>query len=146
MRRCSGSETNLLVLTTREHILQQAASWYEELESAGLPLRRFLLQLSAYSKYDRARIFYNHIWHSHTLSLAARKALIENRSYLKIVNHSNYNPRLIEHITGVSAPLDSEAQADYVNFAVSTLDRPHKIWQRAFDRQLTDYCRTLLWR
>ena len=145
MRRCSESDHNIFVLTTREHILQQAAAWYEELERAGLPLRRFLLELASYSKYDRARIFYNHVWHSGQLNNSARRSLLADRAYMQIIDHKNYNPRLVEYITGLaSRRLGAEEQADYVGFAVGVLDNPDLIWERAFERQLDDDCRNLL--
>jgi energy-coupling factor transporter ATP-binding protein EcfA2 len=145
MRRCADGRTNLLVLTTREHILRQAASWYEELDRAGLPLRRFLLELDSYSQFDRARIFYNHVWHSGQLEQSARHALLTDRAYLRIINHSNYNPRLIEHVTGLAFHrLESKEQTDYVGFAVTVLDNPELVWETAFKRQLDDDCRNLL--
>ncbi len=145
MRRCANSGNNLLVLTTREHILQQAASWYEELERAGLPLRRFLLELSTYTRFDRARIFYNHIWHSEQVEATGRRALLQNKAYLKIVDHPNFNPRLIEYITGLTSPaLDAEARTDYLDFAIGVFDTPDRIWKRAFERQLDEHCRALL--
>jgi hypothetical protein len=145
MRRCADSGKNLLILTTREHILQQAASWYEELERADLPLRRFLLELSAYTRFDRARIFYNHIWHSDRASLPVRRALLQDKSYLRIIDHPNYNPRLIEYITGLTSPtLDVETLTNYLDFAIGVLDNPDRIWERAFERQLDRHCRALL--
>ncbi len=145
MRRCTESGNNLLVLTTREHILQQAASWYEELERAGLPLRRFLLELSSYTRFDRARIFYNHLWHARKISVSIRRALLQDQAYLRIIDHPNYNPRLIEYITGLTAPaLDADAQADYLSFAIGVLNNPDRIWERAFERQLDEHCRALL--
>ena len=145
MRRCSSSTRNLLVLTTREHILAQATSWYEELERSDLPLRKFLLELSAYSRYDRARIFYNHIWFSDQLTRRAKRALLADESYLSIVDHDNYNPRLIEYITGLaSRELTDDIQRDYVSFAIDVLDNPDRIWETAFERQLDDDCQALL--
>lgn len=145
MRRCAESDNNLVVLSTREHILQQAVSWYEELERADVPLRRFLLELSTYTRFDRARIFYNHIWQSGQASEPVRRALLQNKAYLRIVDHPNYNPRLIEYITGLTSPaLDTEARADYLGFAIEVLDNPDRIWERAFERQLDEYCRALL--
>ncbi|NNH70989.1 hypothetical protein HLB23_14140 [Nocardia uniformis] len=145
MRRCSSSANNLLVLTTREHILQQAVSWYEELELAGLPIRRFLLELSAYTRFDRARIFYNHIWHSKEATDTVRRALLDDDAYLTIIDHPNYNPRLIEYITGLTGPgLDAESRVDYLAFALGVLDNPDRIWERAFTQQLDEHGRALL--
>jgi hypothetical protein len=145
MRYCFDTRNNLLVLTTREHILQQAAEWYEELERAGLRLRRFLLELGSYSRFDRARIFYNHIWQSGQLNESARLALLSNHAYLQIVDHPNYNPRLIEYVSGLAwHRLGAEEQSDYVGFAVAILDNPDLIWETAFERQLDGDCRDLL--
>jgi predicted ATPase len=36
IRRCVDSPNTIMVLTTREHILNQAVQWYEELDRAGL--------------------------------------------------------------------------------------------------------------
>ncbi|MEU8633258.1 hypothetical protein AB0C38_13885 [Amycolatopsis sp. NPDC048633] len=145
MRRCTDSGKNLLILTTREHILRQAASWYEELERAGLPLRRFLLELSAYTRFDRARILYNHIWHSRQANSQVRSSILNNKGYLKIVDHPNYNPRLIEYITGyTSLVFDTTVQQNYLRFAIDVLNDPGQVWERAFERQLDQHCRWLL--
>ena len=48
---------------------------------------------------DRARIFANHAFHSPHVTLPMRKALLHDEAYLKIVDHPNYNPRIIEWIT-----------------------------------------------
>lgn len=145
MRRCSASGSrNLLVLTTREHILSQAQGWYEELDRSGLPLRKLLLELSSYTRYDRARIFYNHVWASE-LPGKAKRALLRDDNYLRIVDHPNYNPRLIEYVTGfASRPVDAEVLRDYVGFAVGILDNPDQIWETAFERQLDGDCQALL--
>ncbi|MEV4536270.1 ATP-binding protein [Asanoa sp. NPDC049518] len=145
MRRCAGSDRTLLLLTTREHILAQATQWYEELDRSGLQLRRFLLELSAYTRLDRARIFYNHAWHSGQLSQSAREQLFENESYLRLIDHPHYNPRLIEYVTGLASRKISVLEnAEYVKFALETLDNPDLIWRRAFEQQLNDDCRDLL--
>ena len=145
MRRVSVSKNALLVFTTREHILQQAASWYEELGNSGLPLRRFLLELGSYSRLDRARIFYSHIWHAGTLNQDAKDNLLRDENFLKIIDHPNYNPRLIEYVTGLSyRALGADELKDYSSFALAVLDKPELIWEYAFSRQLDDSCRILL--
>ncbi len=137
MRRCRHEPGTLFVLTTREHILQQAGIWYEELDRAGVPLRRFLLQLEDYSRFDRARILYNHLWHAPLMTAEALRQLNVDRAYLRIVDHPNYSPRLIEQITGLGAQdLRNDELADFVSFATETLDHPEVVWDRAFERQL----------
>lgn len=87
VRRVARSRTSLLVLTTREYILQQAAALYEEFDREGLIGRRYLLELREYSRLDRARIFYNHAWHSGELDNKAKTALASPSAYGAIIDH-----------------------------------------------------------
>jgi hypothetical protein len=145
MRNCASSPGKLFVLTTREHVFNQAMSMYRELGRAGAPLHRFILRLTAYSRYERARIFYNHVWHSGQLNAKSRTALATSKNYLKIIDHPNYNPRLIEYITGLASHRLSDAdKADYVGFSTHILDHPDEIWRQAFDHQLDGDCRDIL--
>jgi DNA polymerase III delta prime subunit len=143
--RVARSPTHMLVLTTREYILRQAAELYEEFEREGVEARRFLLELGRYSRMDRARIFYNHVWESGQLDERARRSLVEGDGYAKIIDHPSYNPRLIEYITGLASHrLAASDNADYLSFAVSVLDDPTYIWRQAFEHQLDVRERALL--
>ncbi|MFD9668520.1 restriction endonuclease [Rhodococcus sp. NPDC059968] len=145
IRRRARGKNDIIVLTTREYILQQAASWYEELDRVGLPLRRFILELNSYSRFDKSRILYNHIWNSSQVNAMARRSLIADKSYLSVIDHPNYNPRLIEYVTGLASyHLEKSDQVNYTEFILGVLDSPDLIWQSAFDRQLDDHSRVLL--
>jgi hypothetical protein len=145
MQRVARSETSLFVLTTREYILQQANELYEQLSSTDIQGRRFLLELDHYSRLDRARIFYNHAFFSEHLSREARHALVRDRAYETIIDHPAYNPRQIEWITGLSGYRLTEAEgAEYVRFAVTSLNDPARIWRHGFEHQLDDSQRAVL--
>jgi hypothetical protein len=145
IRRISKSKTSLFVMTTREHILKQAAQFYEDLRREGVDAKRYLLELKEYTLLDRAHIFYNHIWSSGQLDDNARGELLEGRNYRQIISHRNYNPRLIEHITGLGSRRLSDADCKgYLDFAVGILSDPSQIWHHAFERQLDDAQRGLL--
>lgn len=142
IRRCRRSPSTLFILTTREHILQQATSWYDELERADLPLRRLLIELKSYSRRERALILYNHIFHSSDLHEAEKRALAHEDAYIKIIDHPNYNPRIIEHVT--SRFQATSNSGDVVDFALSNLNTPERIWEQAFNRQLDADCRDVV--
>jgi len=145
IRRVSRSRTSLLVLTTREYILQQAAGAYEEFEREQLTSRRYLLELREYTRLDRARIFYNHVWHSDQLGREARRAISRSDAYISVIDHDNYNPRLVEYITGLSSHrLTDQDRAEYVSFARAALDEPSLIWRHAFEHQLDDRQRAMV--
>lgn len=145
IRRVVASKTSLFVMTTREHILKQALDFYEELEREGIDSRRYLLELGEYTRLDRARIFYNHIWCSEQLDDRAREALVSRQGYERVLDHPNYNPRLIEHITGLGSQRLSEQNCgDYLDFAAGILDDPSLIWRHAFEHQLDETQRGML--
>jgi DNA polymerase III delta prime subunit len=145
MREIAASEGKLLVMTTREHILHQAVQFYEELERAGVTVRRHVLQLSDYSRLDRARIFCNHAWESGQLTQAARDDMEPEGVHGLILDHGNFSPRLVEHVTGLGQKkLGIAETSDYAKFVVGVFDRPEVIWRTAFERQLDDFQRAIL--
>jgi hypothetical protein len=145
MHRIAASKTTLFILTTREYILQQARQLYEKLDFEGIEKRKLLLRLDHYSRIDRARIFYNHAFFSNQLSKKARRGLLRDRAYLKIIDHPKYNPRQIEWITGLSSyELNAHDNENYVSFALSAMDDPIRIWRHGFEQQLNDIQRALL--
>ncbi|MFL5844303.1 MAG: restriction endonuclease [Solirubrobacteraceae bacterium] len=145
MDRAARHKTTLFVLTTREYILRQAGNLYERLDQAGVGQRRYLLELPSYSRVDRARIFANHAYHSPTLSARAKRSLLNADAYELIIDHANYNPRIIEWITGLGGrELTTADQADYAAFAIDALDHPEVIWRHAFEQEIDDYARTLV--
>jgi hypothetical protein len=145
IRRVSRSKTHLLVMTTREYILRQATEIYEVFTHEGVEARHFLLELESYSRMERALIFYNHVWASGQLGEQARMDLVKDDGFERIIDHPNYNPRLIEYVTGLASHrLGDDENADYLAFAVGVLDDPSLIWRHAFEQQLGAAERDLL--
>lgn len=91
------SESKLMLLTTREYILEEARNDYEELTRLDERLE-LVMRLDDYTRLDRARILYNHAWHA-DLTDDDLAALMSDNHYLDIIDHKNFNPRLIEYIT-----------------------------------------------
>ncbi|GIE97159.1 hypothetical protein Ari01nite_46240 [Paractinoplanes rishiriensis] len=131
VEKVAASKAKKFILTTREYILKDALAAYEKLEM--LDQRMYLvLALEDYSRANRAKILYNHLWHSDL----DRKSLAEvAMSYQRIVDHPGYSPRLVEYCTGPA--LEGEG-ADFVERFVDVLDNPDKLWRTAFDQHLTE--------
>jgi hypothetical protein len=66
-----------------------------------------------------------------------------DKRYLKVIDHKNYNPRLIEFITD-SDKLDCMPTPDYWTSIESNLSNPTEVWAHPFDNQLDDYSRDLV--
>jgi hypothetical protein len=133
----------LFILTTREYILNQALDLYESFERAGIGRNRFLLELELYDHLDRAKILYNHVYHS-DLPTEARQALARDHRYDRIVSHHLFNPRLIETITGGYGQEEVDEGLDFVDYAISVFEDPGFFWRRIYERQLGEAERVLL--
>jgi hypothetical protein len=145
MRLAGRSATTKFVLTTREYILQHAHQLHDRLADGDLEGRKVLLELPAYTRRQRAEIFYNHAHASGALSGAARTALLVDDAYARIIDHPSYNPRQIEWITGMSGhTITYTEDQDYVTFAVEALDDGTRLWRHGFENELTDAPRALL--
>jgi hypothetical protein len=136
------SGVSKLILTTREYILNQARLVYEKIDRTRFESETCIVDLSKYTRLNRAKILYNHVYFS---DLPARHKinLLENKSYLRIIDHSNYSPRIIEYMTDYSRLVGVTGNS-YVDHFVSSLDNPEDLWRHAFLSQLAQHSRDLL--
>ena len=145
IRKIARTPGRRFVLATREYILRQARQLSEALDRESDDAHQFLLTIERYSRQEKARIFYNHIYFSENVDATARRSLLAGRSYLRIVDHPSYNPRLIEWLTGWSGhELSAAEKADYAEFCLSVLENPEPLWTHAFEQGLRDGERALL--
>jgi ATP-dependent exoDNAse (exonuclease V) alpha subunit len=94
LKEVRSSSSKKLILTTREYILAQAKQTYELLNDRDLDLGRCVVQLEDYTRYDRARILYNHLFFFDVPD-AHTSALLADRRYKTIVDHRNFSPRIV---------------------------------------------------
>lgn len=142
MANVRDSKDSLLVLTTREYILNQAKLHYEKIDREKFDHRTCVIDLSKYSRRIRAEIFYNHL-HFSDLPKAYISSLVSSRRYIQIVDHKNYNPRLIEFLTSTAWVGDCQP-SNYAGFLLANLNNPSTIWEHAFRNQISDAARHLL--
>jgi broad-specificity NMP kinase len=102
IERIMASANKFLVMTTRTTILNQALHRFDKFNRSKLAdLSNYELHITAYSKLDRAKILYNHLFHS-GMSTEQYDIFFQSKNYVKIIDHKNYFPRLIEFITSAS--------------------------------------------
>jgi hypothetical protein len=138
----SKSTRTRFILTTREYILRQAQSYSEQFADPTFSLYKYLLDVGKYTRLARARILYNHLYFS-KLNPEYREAIRTNRAYLKIIDHANFNPRVISWISDPQylSGIDATAYPDYV---LATLNNPARLWTIAFRKHLSRAAQTLL--
>nr|WP_141367472.1 hypothetical protein [Glutamicibacter uratoxydans] len=138
MEKVSKSKKHLLVLTTREYILRDAEQTYLSLEEIGFS-SRLALALPSYSRNAKAKILYNHVYHSELPSQLSSQ--FSDGGWKSVVDHRGFNPRLIKYATG---DLLRDAGTDYLSQFTGILDNPVKLWTNAYDRHLNELQRRIL--
>jgi septum formation topological specificity factor MinE len=143
IERIQFSKNKFLVMTTRTTILKQAQYRFEKFNRSGLAnFSKYELQIKSYSKLDKAKILYNHMFHS-GMQAEQYDMFFKSQNYLKIINHKNYFPRLIEFITSTNQ-LKNIAVNETEEFIFNSLDNPKEIWYFAYDQQLNEEEKFLL--
>ncbi len=134
--------TSRFILTTREHLYEQALARSERLRHAGLDADRVILRLSHYTLRQRAQILYNHIYFS-DLPGAHVKVLLEDNFFQQIIRHERFNPRVIEWMASQQRIRHIPASG-YRAFVTQLLSDPIEIWRHAYEEELSDAARSLL--
>lgn len=127
VRRIRGSTNARFVLTTRAHIFEEARQISDYVDDERLLLSKYLLDVGLYTRKIRAHILYNHLSASN-LTKAHIVALLEGDWLKKIVDHKNYNPRVVASASSES--ISAVAPADYPGYLLSALENPTLIWRK----------------
>lgn len=142
LNRINATQKTKLIMTTREYILRQAQSEYDELDGLNVTVSKILIELSNYSLFQKGHILYNHLYYS-TLEKPFLEDIVRNRNYMRIIEHRNYNPRLIEAMTNstMMKPVDPE---NFTKEFIAILNNPIQVWSRAFEQHISEGARILL--
>lgn len=141
IKRIRNSPNARFILTTRAYIYEEARRASEALSDQRLNISRYVLDVGKYTRRIKARILYNHLLVSGTPK-AHIKALLDSGRLPKLIDHPNYNPRVIEWMTDATHVADI-APDDYAKAFLEALSHPHRLWDTAF-RHLPRKCQHLL--
>jgi len=142
IERISKSKNKKFILTSRTNIIQRAKSLSDTFNNAKTKQNEYILSVKELSEMNKAEILYNHIWHS-KLPVNYIDQLYEDKRYLKIIKHKNFNPRIIEFITDIDRLSGISASQYWVDIE-EKLNNPAEIWANTFDNQSNDYVRGLV--
>lgn len=135
IERIKKSEDKILILATREYILKQAKNSFELLDNKSLELVKCTLDLSKYTRKIRALILYNHLFFAN-VPLVHIRNLIDTKTYLKLIEHKSYNPRIIETFVKSQFWEDTEPE-QFSKTLLSFFDNPTSVWEHAFENTIS---------
>lgn len=135
MEMVKTSKHSRFLLTTREHILQGARQFSERFAHSQIIDARCVLNLEDYTRGQRAKILFNHLFFS-DLPPEYRNAVLENDFFLKVIAHEHFSPRQIEWLSSLHR-VHSVPPAEYPAYIEKLLDNPEEIWTHAYRRQIS---------
>lgn len=141
INRIRKDNTKKFILTSRTNILNKAFSLSHKFQNGNIRENEYLLKVENLTSIDKAKILYNHIYHS-DLDKDFIDKIYENKKYREIIKHKNFNPRIIEFITD-SKRVGYIKPDDYWSYITKNLDEPEDIWADYFQNQTDDCIRAL---
>lgn len=142
IKKVQNSKNKLLIFTTREYILNQALDELETLNQNIEGIERCIIELADYTNLIKAKILYNHLYFNN-VSNQHVKSLFKDDSIINIIDHSNYNPRIIELVTKESRWKKVEPES-FNKYILNTLDNPFDIWKTAYQHHISKLSQIIL--
>lgn len=142
IKRVADDSKKRFVLTTRTNIINQGKRLSDLFEINKIERTEYEININSLSLLDRAKILYNHIWFG-TLDEKLINEIYDDKRYIKIIEHRNFNPRLISFITD-SYRLTSICKDMYWEHIQKTLDNPKEIWKNVIEIQIDLECRHVI--
>lgn len=142
LQRVRTSPNARFILTTRAYIFEEARRVSEYLADQRLDISKYVLDVGVYTRRIKARILYNHLLVAQTPQTHI-SALVASTEIAKIVDHKNYNPRIVEWMTDVAHIQDIQAK-NYPAAFIEALNNPHRLWDIAFRNHISKRCQHLL--
>lgn len=141
INRIRKDNSKKFILTSRTNILNKAISLSHIFQNRKIRDNEFLLKVENLSNLDKAQILYNHIYHSH-LDRDYLDKIYDGKRYREIIDHRNFNPRIIEFITD-KARVGHVPPDKYWEYVKKNLEEPEEIWANYFQNQTDDCVRAL---
>ena len=136
------SNAKKFILTSRTNILDQGYRVGPSFNDKKIKNKEYIIDISNYDSTDKAKILYSFLWKS-DIEKEFLELIINNKEYLKIINHRNYNPRLLEFITS-NDNVSSVSSGSYLQFINESLSNPREIWKDSYNFQLCHSSRAIV--
>jgi len=141
INRIKSDNSKKFILTSRTNILTKAISLSHQFQNSKIRDDEFLVKIENLSEIDKAKILYNHIYHSKLDNIYIDE-IYKDKRYKEIIRQRNYNPRIIEFITD-DKRISKIKSEHYWNYIIKKFENPEDIWSDYFQNQIDDSVRVL---
>jgi hypothetical protein len=138
MKRVQNEGDAYFILTSRSNILTRRKSEVEDYKIRKVDKNEYELDIGLLSFIDKARILKSHMYHS-DLERGFIESILQDKFYLKIVMHRNFNPRIIEYLLDSDRLFEDNIRlSEYKEHMIQRLEKPNEIWDICFQKQAYD--------
>ncbi len=131
IEKIENCENKKLVITSRNHILKSGIKGLSTINYIDNFIHKHTIELKELTRDSRTMMFYNHLYNSN-IDVEYLNNLINN-DYKNIIDHSNFNPRIIEHLTNNNFLVKSKINAkNYYDYFIHNLKNPSEIWNQFY--------------
>lgn len=102
----------------------------------------YVIDMNRMSDLEKAEILYNHFYF-YGLPASYFAEMKKNRRYMRIIQHRNYNPRIIEYVCK-KTNIGRVPAAEYFEYVMDKLENPEDVWRDEFENRLEDEDRMLM--
>lgn len=134
----------ILVLNSRVTIFNEAKEhsleFYDFITNKKISIK--CIDMDKISALEKAKILYNNLYFN-KIPQSYYQSIRDNKNYFKIVNHPNYNPRIIEYVTQ-PVRYNEITSDEYYNFILDNLNNPKDVWKNEFTKRMTSLDRIFM--
>jgi KaiC/GvpD/RAD55 family RecA-like ATPase len=141
LQRVRSNKDTRFILTSRDYILHQAQAESSRLSSPEVNAIEFTLNVGTYTRAARAQMLFNHLYFS-DISSQERAALLHDDFFLRIIDHPNFNPRLIDLLT--AANYISITGSPIREIVQKVLANPQELWRTPYRSHISPEARVLM--
>lgn len=141
IEKIEKTKNKKLIITSREYILKKANRESHPANEISQRIFRYVIELRSFTRRIRTEILYNHLKNSELPSDFIDNFLKNN--FKAVIDHKNYSPRIIEHLTNPKLLKNVQA-IEYFNFFLQNLQKPDKIWEMVYNNLPDDLYKLVL--
>jgi len=144
INRIKKDKSKRFILTTRTNIFNQGLSLSSKFKDNNIENEEFMITIDSLTSFEKAQILYNHLYFSN-LNYEFKNEFYIDKRYKKIVNHKNFNPRLISFITDNKKIESKDVEIkDFWKYIQEKLNNPLDVWEDSFDEGIDEFGRILV--
>ncbi|TFD16600.1 hypothetical protein E3T26_03925 [Cryobacterium sp. TMT1-21] len=128
----SGDGRRLLILTTREQVLNYAVHGADDrLRRLGEERSKYQVELRMLTRLERAMMLFNHLYFGFNDRSAFKLQLSSDERFLAVIDHSGFNPRILE---SVALRQQHRSVDEFYEALFGALDHPESVWAGSFEQ------------